>query len=180
MWKKLSSKIVFSHPWMEVIEDKVQLPNGDLTTYLTTTPGRRGITVIALDSQNNVLLQDEYSYPIGHRMLEFPGGGIGKEESVEAAVKRELLEETGYECNDIEVLGWYYTSNRRCDMKMYVAIARNLTWVGTKHEAEESPVPQWHSIQQLEQLLTEQKIYNGTVLAAWAMARSSCAGAVFD
>jgi 8-oxo-dGTP pyrophosphatase MutT (NUDIX family) len=171
MWKKLSSKIVFSNPWLELWEDQVQLPNGETTTYIKTTPGLRGVTVIAINKDKKILLQDEYSYPIGHRMLEFPGGGAEKEETIEAAAKRELLEETGFSCGEIENLGWYYSANRKSDFKMYVVLARDLHWKGTQHEASENPITKWYSLEEADALITSAKIPNWSVLAGWTLVR---------
>lgn len=38
MWKKLSSKTVFEHPRLTLIEDEVELPSGKKTTYLLRKP----------------------------------------------------------------------------------------------------------------------------------------------
>lgn len=44
------------------------------------------------------------------RVLEIPAGLIEPGESVNTAAEREILEETGYQCNSFEVIGEFYTS----------------------------------------------------------------------
>lgn len=58
MWKKLSSKDLFTHPRLSLIEDEVLLPNGLKTTYLKfKDDGHCGVTIIARNSEGKILLQ---------------------------------------------------------------------------------------------------------------------------
>ncbi|MCB9233261.1 MAG: NUDIX domain-containing protein [Bacteroidia bacterium] len=63
-------------------------------------PSRFNIRVYGLhvDSQNRVLLSDEYRF--GHHMTKFPGGGLEKGEGLEQALKREFQEELSVEVCD--------------------------------------------------------------------------------
>ncbi len=61
----------------------------------------RGVIV----KNRNILLVNEHS----EKTWEIPGGGIRHGESIENALKREILEETGY---DVEVIRPLYAFNR--------------------------------------------------------------------
>ncbi len=53
---------------------------------------------LTIDAQGNVILLDHYRQGVGEYVPEIPAGGIdGDGETTEAGVRRELLEETGYE-----------------------------------------------------------------------------------
>jgi hypothetical protein len=54
MWKKLSSKVILSHPWMVVCEDEIQLPNGEITTYVRYPSGGQGVTVVAQNAGGKI------------------------------------------------------------------------------------------------------------------------------
>ncbi len=64
------------------------------------------VMVFALTPEGQVLLVEEFRPPIASRCLCFPAGLSGDEgaESDEAAARRELLEETGYEAASLRYL----------------------------------------------------------------------------
>lgn len=69
------------------------------------------VIIIPFFSNGEVLLVDQYRYPIRINSIEFPAGGINNGESSTAAANRELMEETGYCAADLIKLGEFYTSN---------------------------------------------------------------------
>lgn len=64
------------------------------------------VMVFACTPEGKVLLVEEFRPPIGRRCLCFPAGLSGDEgpDSDAAAARRELLEETGYEAEEMEFL----------------------------------------------------------------------------
>ena len=62
-----------------------------------------GVRAIVISEKNEILL-------VKHTYQDFwflPGGGVKKGETFEQAIRRELIEETGYEANIIELFGVY-------------------------------------------------------------------------
>ena len=118
-WKLLDSKVVFEHPRIKIIEDKLKLPNTKIISYLRFSSNNDSMTVICI-RRNKILLQNEYSYPVDEKLLQFPGGSINKDEDIINAASRELIEESGYKIIKAENVGWYYVNNRRTNSKMHV------------------------------------------------------------
>ena len=65
--------------------------------------------IIAVTTEQKVLLVEQYRTPVHARTIELPAGIIGDEpgstnESIAEAARRELLEETGYTAEQIEAV----------------------------------------------------------------------------
>ena len=168
IWKCLESKVLLDHPRITVMEDSVELPSGEITSYVRLA-GHNAVTVICL-RDDEILLQREYSYPVGKVLLQFPGGKIDGSETPEHAAARELREESGFTFSECERLGWYYLSNRRSDSKMYVVLAKDMTpCEKSGGDAEEDIESFWMPLGKLKVLIAHGEITNFSVLAAWAL-----------
>ncbi|CAN5355871.1 hypothetical protein BH09SUM1_BH09SUM1_27050 [soil metagenome] len=74
--------------------------------HVERTNSDYAVVIAALTAEGNVLLVEQFRPPVKSNVIEFPAGLVGdlkdqKTESVEAAARRELLEETGYEAAEL-------------------------------------------------------------------------------
>jgi 8-oxo-dGTP pyrophosphatase MutT (NUDIX family) len=177
MWKKVNSKTIFNHPRLTLLEDEVELPNGNVVPYLTFKHDHDGVTVICINDKEEILLQQEYSYPPNATLYQFPGGKTEEGEDAETTGRRELLEESGLNAGNLVSLGQYYTNNRRTAEKMYVFLAQDAT-KGQKSggDPEEDITSQWVPIAEFKKMITQGKITNFSVLAAWTLFENKRAG----
>lgn len=64
--------------------------------------------LLALTKKREIILIEQFRIPINANVIELPAGLIGDVKSDDndpsIAAKRELLEETGYECKSVEIL----------------------------------------------------------------------------
>ena len=87
--------------------------NIDIVLYETKLNGTRirqeiveqgnAVAVLAIDNDDEVVLVNEFRYPVGH-VLEIPAGNVDKGETSLKCAQRELLEETGYKAKKFEHL----------------------------------------------------------------------------
>ncbi|MEP9358659.1 NUDIX hydrolase [Sphingomonas sp. KR3-1] len=101
--------------------------------YVSRARDIRAAVIIAIDEDDHVLLVDQYRVPLGKRCLELPAGLIGDEhadDTVLGAARRELIEETGYDCARAESLGDYYSSPGMVSESFTLVRATGLTRVG--------------------------------------------------
>jgi ADP-ribose pyrophosphatase len=107
--KTLSSKIVFEGRALKMRVDTVLTTDGRQSTR-EIVERSDCIAVVAIDNKGNVLLERQYRQAIDKEMLEIPAGGIDAGEEPEAAVIREMREETGFRPQRVIKLTGFYSS----------------------------------------------------------------------
>ena len=101
----LESSYAFTDPWLRLRRDRVLLADGQLLSPCTIFEYPDWVDVIALTADLNVVLVDQYRHAVGQIRTEFPAGAVDGAEAPMAAIKRELLEETGYASDDWRLIG---------------------------------------------------------------------------
>jgi ADP-ribose pyrophosphatase len=95
-WTVLESRYSFVDPWIRLRSDTLLLPNGHVEARCHILEYPDWADVIALTADLNIVLVDQYRHSVGQVRTEFPAGVVDDREEPLAAIKRELLEETGY------------------------------------------------------------------------------------
>jgi 8-oxo-dGTP pyrophosphatase MutT (NUDIX family) len=105
-WQVLDSTYSYRDRWLAVRSDTVRVPNGTVLSPYHTIEFPEWVCAIALTPENEILLIEEYRHGIGRSSFELPCGTLEEQgEDVLAAMKRELLEETGFASDDWHTLG---------------------------------------------------------------------------
>jgi ADP-ribose pyrophosphatase YjhB (NUDIX family) len=68
-------------------------------------PIRKKVRGLIYKNKNTLICIEENGYGVKH-LLKLPGGSVEKNESNIKAIKREILEETGYEIDNIKCIGF--------------------------------------------------------------------------
>src|SRR2546421_11862932 len=111
-WRTLSSRPVYANPWIRVREDIAELPDGRTTLYgVVECPPCVGVLPF-LDART-VVLAGQWRYVARAFRWEIPTGAGKPGEGEEAAVRRELAEEAGYEAERLVKLCTFDTSKSR-------------------------------------------------------------------
>ncbi len=109
---------------------------------------RKNITgivgIVPVTRDNKLVLIEQYRPPIGGKVMELPAGLVGdipehSQEPLERAARRELLEETGYEAERMDVLFEGSVTPGLCDEQITFFLATGLRKVeaGGGDETEE-------------------------------------------
>lgn len=86
--------------------DTCETPSGVLVPEYYVLEYPDWVNAMAVTDDGNVILVRQYRHPVGKVLLEIPGGVMDPEDaSPEIAMRRELLEETGYAFDEMHFLG---------------------------------------------------------------------------
>lgn len=134
-WRTLASREVYANPWIRVREDVAEMPDGRTTPY-GVVECRPAVGVLPFLDESTVVLVGQYRYVARAFLWEMPTGGVRVGESEEAAVRRELAEETGYEAARLVKLCTFDTSKSVVDETAHLYRADGLRPV--THEADDT------------------------------------------
>src|ERR1700754_2905424 len=122
-WKLLSSEYVHRGPWATLRSDKCVMPNGHVVEQYYVLEYPNWVNAVAVTDENKIILVTQYRHAANIVSLEIPGGVIDGDEEPEAAMRRELLEETGYAFEKIEYLSAVYPNPSTATNKTYCYLA---------------------------------------------------------
>ncbi|TDU82162.1 ADP-ribose pyrophosphatase [Kribbella voronezhensis] len=128
-WDVASSEVVHSTGRViSVRRDQVVPPSGGepFVRDVVVHPGAVG--VVALDSDNRMLLVRQYRHPVGYRLLEPPAGLLDVAgEDYQVGAERELWEEAATKAADWRVLVDAFTSPGLTNEAVRIFLARELS-----------------------------------------------------
>ncbi|MGN0017801.1 MAG: NUDIX hydrolase [Candidatus Gastranaerophilaceae bacterium] len=137
--KTLSTKRVYNGKVVFVDYDDIETSDGYKSfREVIRHPG--GVVIVAQKDENTILMVRQYRYPLKTTSLELPAGKLEYNENPDDAAPRELEEETGYIAKCWKSLGYIYTTPGICDEKLYLYLAKDLTY--TKPNPDEGEVLQ--------------------------------------
>jgi len=166
--KILSRKVIYKGRILKLRVDTVRTVDGRRSTR-EIVEHDPCIAVVAVDGEDNVLLVRQYRLATAKELLEIPAGGIDPGESPEAAVIREMREETGLRPDKVERLTGFYLSPGFCSEYLHLFLVSEF-----EHDplsAEDSAgielvrVP----VSQIRELIAAGKIEDGKSIAGLLM-----------
>ncbi len=117
--RPLDSSIAFRTPWFDLLAKRLE-PAG-APWYSLRLPDYAAVLAITPDER--VLIVRQYRPAVERYMLELPSGLVDPGETPEQAARRELLEETGYEAETLEVLGPMFPDTGRLGNRIWNCLA---------------------------------------------------------
>lgn len=105
-WITLKSEYLFKDLWFTVRKDICERPDGKIINPYYVYEFPEWVAAVALTKDGKIVIERQYRHALGTTMYEIPGGCVDPEDNdLESAIKRELLEETGYVFDEFEYLG---------------------------------------------------------------------------
>ena len=133
----LTSVSVFQGRLLHVYRDEVALAD-DQTSVREYIRHNGAVCVLALTDDHRVPVVKQYRYPIAKVLLELPAGKLdGRDETQEAAARRELKEETGAIADELIYLGPMLPTPAYSDEVIHLYLAENIRFeAATPDEGE--------------------------------------------
>lgn len=104
-WKTLSTKYLFTDNWLTLRADTCETPQGKVVSPYYVYEFPDWVMAVAVTTDGKFILERQYRQAAGVISMELPGGCVeAGDATLEAALRRELLEETGYVFESVEFL----------------------------------------------------------------------------
>lgn len=125
-WKLLESKPVFESPFITLLQEKLEKPDGTEIPDYYSVKRRDVIYVVALTSSNEVILVYQYKNGVKDLIWELPAGFVEEDEKPTEAAERELLEETGFKGEEMVYLGAFTAAAGSSGNRNHFYLTRNV------------------------------------------------------
>lgn len=172
-WKIDKSEKVFDSKWLSLTVDKLSTDDGASTDYVyTSRPGGGGLVVIPYFEQTeSFLLVKQYRHPIRKDVWQFPGGGNEEGELYEDAAKNELLQETGYETQEMVELGIFYpdVGLSSDEGRIFLAVNPTMKFDSPKNDPLERIEIKETSLSDFKDMVNDGSIRDGWTLGAYSL-----------
>lgn len=160
----LRSKMMFRGPVFGVRRDGVVEPGGvEVTRDVVTHSG--SVVVLPVFSDGSILLIRQYRHAVGCFLWELVAGRMERGESVHAAARRELLEETGYRARRLRKMLDVFPTPGFVSERMVILCAEGLTPGAARPEADERIAVRKFSVRQLEGMMRTGTLRDGKSIA---------------
>ncbi len=124
-----------------------------------------GASIAMCDNDGKYLLVSQYRYAQQMEMLEFPAGKLEIGEDHRETVIREAQEETGYEAEDVEYLGFCVPTGAYLQERIYMYSGKCGKFVGTDFDHDENLNLHRYTLDELADMIMNNEIVDAKTIA---------------
>ncbi len=167
MIKRVKRELVYQGSILDIYDDSIQLPDGKIEHWDYVEHRKGAAAVVAVLEDGRLLLVRQYRNALNRFTLEIPAGARDSvTESTSECAARELEEETGYRCDNLEFLISLKTTVAFCNELVDVYVARNLIPSKQKLDEGEEIELEAHTLEDLCEKIYKGEIQDGKTVAA--------------
>jgi len=128
-WPRIRSQSVQSFRVFSIRTDTTVSPRTGIEHDFYVIETQDWVNIIPLTADHRVVMIRQYRHGSREVTLEIPGGLVDPGETQEGAAARELLEETGYQAEEVVEIGVSNPNPAIFNNRCYTFMARNVTKV---------------------------------------------------
>ena len=128
-WPRIRSQSVQSFRVFSIRTDTTVSPRTGIEHDFYVIETQDWVNIIPLTADHRVVMIRQYRHGSREVTLEIPGGLVDPGETPEEAAARELLEETGYQAEEVVEIGVSNPNPAIFNNRCYTFMARNVTKV---------------------------------------------------
>jgi ADP-ribose pyrophosphatase len=176
-WETASTETNFANPHLEVVTEQVRTPSSPEARTWTTVRRKAAVVIAPMTSDGKFLLIKEERIPIRAAIWSMPAGQVdhsdADEKEIQAAVLRELHEETGYDLapgGEIIPLGFFFTSAGLTDEHCYFFLVRPVQRAQVHKREEGEAILECRGVDahELSRMISQNEIRDSNTLAICA------------
>lgn len=158
-WQKLASKYLVREKWATLRVDTCKLQGGAVKDDYYVLEYPNWVNAVALTKEGKVILVRQYRYAADIISLEIPGGVMDDNETPEVAIRRELLEETGYSFSTCKLVATLYPNPATSNNTTFTFLLTGGEKTHAQHLDEHEILNvEEYTITEVKQLMAENKI----------------------
>ena len=165
-YKRIKRELVAKGAIIDYYQDTMLIPNGNVAKW-DFIDHKGAAAVVAVRGDGKLLMVRQYRNALERETLEIPAGGLnGRDEPTDRAAMRELEEETGYTCDQVELLVSIYTTVAFCNEKIDIYLAKDLK-PGHQHLDEDEYLNvEAYDLEELKRMVFEGKLQDSKTICA--------------
>jgi len=168
-WKRTDSKIIYENPWWTYKVDEFEIP-GKVSGQYHYVHTNGASMVIPVTEEGKIILVNQFRYLGERESVEFPCGSVKAGDDYLHTAQLELQEETGYRAGRMREVGQFNPFNGVTDEICKVFVADNLQTATATPDATEEFELLCCTIEEIEDMICSNTIWDGMTLAAWTLA----------
>jgi ADP-ribose pyrophosphatase len=164
--QRLKRELKFQGKIIDFYQDTMQI-EGDRTAIWDFIKHKGAAAVVPVTEDGKILMVRQYRNALERQTLEVPAGALDEEgEPGIVCAARELEEETGYRCEELEWLINVRTTVAFCNERIEVYVAKNL--IPTKQHLDEDEFIELeaYTVEQLKEKIFRGEIEDGKTISA--------------
>ena len=168
-WKLVKRTPLVECPWLSHYADQIICSDKKEIEFHAIEYPMPVVGVLLIDNLNRVLLTKQYRYMVKSYDWELPAGNADPKEDLEAACRRETMEETGYAMKECRLIKTFYPQIGRSNHCFNLFVGTGPKKVSEDYDRGETFGLKWFTMEEAKALAESDNCRDGFCLLALNM-----------